>query len=104
MEISVQILPSAWEDLKKIEDYYLVEFDVDTALKVSNHILDCIEKLETFPEIGVYTPDKWLNDRGYRMVIAGQHVAVFKRIESMIYVYHIADTRTDYPMLFKDKE
>ena len=24
----VEILPSAWEDLKKIEDYYLIQFDV----------------------------------------------------------------------------
>lgn len=30
MKCKVEILPSAWEDLKAIEDYYLIQFDVDS--------------------------------------------------------------------------
>ncbi len=30
MKCKVEILPSAWEDLKVIEDYYLIQFDVDS--------------------------------------------------------------------------
>lgn len=52
MKCKVEILPSAWEDLKKIEDYYILQFDVQTALKVSDHILDTIERLEQFPDSG----------------------------------------------------
>lgn len=37
MKNRVEILPDAWEDLKKIEDYYILQFDVQTALKVSGH-------------------------------------------------------------------
>lgn len=96
----VEILPTAWEDLKRIEDWYLVQFDVKTALRVSDHILDGIERLEMFPDSGSLTPDKWLNDRGYRMVVSGKHVSIYKRIDDMIYVYHIADTQTDYTKLF----
>lgn len=44
------ILPTAWEDLKRIEDWYLIQFDMETALKVSDHILDSIERLENFPD------------------------------------------------------
>ena len=43
MSYKVEILPTAWEDLKRIEDWYLLQFDIKTALKVSNHILDVIE-------------------------------------------------------------
>lgn len=43
MEYKVQILPTAWEDLKRIEDWYAVQFGIETALKVSEHILDVIE-------------------------------------------------------------
>lgn len=96
----IQILPSAWEDLKKIEDYYAIQFDVETALNLSNHILDSIERLEQFPDSGSLTPDKWLNIRGYRMVICGKHVAVYKIIDTSVYIYHIADTRTEYTKLF----
>lgn len=100
MKYKVEILPSAWEDLKKIEDYYLIQFDVETAIKVSDHILDTIEMLETFPDSGSLTPDGWLNDQGYRMVICKKHIAIYKQIGSVIYVYHIADSQTEYTKLF----
>lgn len=96
----VEILPSAWEDLKVIEDYYLIEFDAETAIKVSDHILDVIERLEDFPLSGSLTPDEWLDDQGYRMVICEKHVAIYRLIEKTVYVYHIADTRTEYTKLF----
>lgn len=101
MSCRVEILPSAWEDLKQIEDYYALNFDVETALKVSDHILDTIERLQDFPDSGSYTPDIWLNERGYKMVICKKHVAIYRRIQECIYVYHIADIQTDYTKLFK---
>ena len=52
MKHKVEILPSAWEDLKKTEDYYILRFDVQTALKVSYHILDTVERLEQFTDSG----------------------------------------------------
>lgn len=100
VKYKVEILPSAWEDLKKIEDYYIIQFDVEIAIKVSDHILDVIERLEDFPNSGSLTPDRWLNDQGYRMVIAKKHIAIYRVIEESVYVYHIADTQTEYTKLF----
>lgn len=99
MRCRVEILPSAWEDLKNIEDYYLLQFDAQTAIKVSGHILDCIERLEEFPDSGSRTPDDWLNENGYRMVICKKHVAIYRQIEETVYIYHIADTQTEYTKL-----
>ena len=45
MKYKVEILPAAWEDLKKIEDCYFINFDVETAIKVSDHILDWNRKV-----------------------------------------------------------
>ena len=100
MPYRVEILPTAWEDLKQIEDYYLIQFDADTALKVSDNILNAVERLELFPESGSLTPDKWLNEMGYRMVICEKHVAIYRKIGEVVYVYHIADTQTEYTKLF----
>jgi toxin ParE1/3/4 len=100
MTYKIEILPTAWEDLKRIEDWYLVQFGVETALKVSNHILDTIERLEHFPDSGSLTPDEWLNKQGYRMVICGKHVAIYKQIRTSVFIYHIADTQTEYTKLF----
>ena len=100
MKYRVEILPSAWEDLKKIEDYYVIQFDEETAVKVSDHILDVIERLEDFPDSGSLTPDEWLNEQGYRMVICKKHVAIYRMIQDTVFVYHIADTQTEYTKLF----
>lgn len=35
MKYRVEILPSAWEDLKNIEDWYVINFNVQTAIKMS---------------------------------------------------------------------
>lgn len=100
MKYSVAVLPSAWEDLKQIEDYYLITFGADTALKVSDSLLNAMERLETFPDSGSLTPDHWLNRQGYRMVICKKHVIIYRLIGDIIYIYHIADTQTQYMKLF----
>ncbi len=100
MKYKIEILPSALEDLKKIEDYYFIQFNLKTAINVSDHILNAIERLENFPDSGSLTPDPWLNEQGYRMVICKRHVAIYRQIKETIYIYHIADTQTEYTNLF----
>jgi len=100
VQYKVEILPTAWEDLKKIEDYYLLQFGVESAMKVTDHILSSIERLESFPDSGSLTPDKWLNKQGYRMVIWQRFASIYRQIGEIIYVYHIADTQTEYTKLF----
>lgn len=96
----LEILPTAWKDLERIEDWYAEQFSTQVAVKVSESILDSIENLKLFPNIGVFTPDELLNEQGYKMIICGLHVAIYKIVDGVIYIYHIADTRTDYPSLF----
>lgn len=96
----VEILPTAWEDLKRIEDYYLIQFGVESAMKVTDQILNSIERLERFPDSGSLTPDKWLNEQGYRMVIWQRFASIYRLIKDTVYVYHIADTQTEYTKLF----
>ena len=99
-QYKVEILPTAWEDLKSIEDYYLLRFGVESAMKVTDQILNSIEHLESYPDSGSLTPDKWLNRKGYRMVISERFVSICRIIERIVYVYHIADTQTEYTKLF----
>lgn len=99
-QCKVELLPTSWEDLKKIEDYYLLQFGVETAIKVTDSILNSLERLAFFPESGSLTPDKWLNHQGYRRVICERYVSIYRQIGDTVYVYHIADTQTEYTKLF----
>ncbi len=69
-------------------------------MKVTDHILNSIERLETFPDSGSLTPDEWLNKQGYRMIIWQRFVSIYRQIGENIFVYHIADTQTEYTKLF----
>ncbi len=100
MNYRIEILPSAWEDLKQIEDYYVIQFDAETAIRVTSYILDTIERLKTFPNSGSMLPDDWLNGQGYRMIICKKHVAIYRLIKDTVYIYHIANTQTKYTKLF----
>ena len=77
-----------------------MQFGVETALKVTDHILNAIERLERFPDSGSFTPDEWLNQQGYKMVVCEKHAAIYKHINKVVYIYHIADTQTEYTKLF----
>lgn len=100
MKCKVKLLPAAWEELKRIEDFYCLEFNLETALQVVDNILDTIERLEEFPESGSLTPDSWLNDQGFRMVICKKHVAIYRQVENAVYIYHIANAKSEYTKLF----
>ena len=100
---SVELLPSAWEGLLKIKHHVTEAFDEKTADKVTNTILDSLDRLQYFPDSGSLTPDPWLNSLGYRMVISDRrNVSIYKQTGDTIYVYLIADTRTEYTRIFLD--
>ena len=54
---------TAWEDLKSNEDYYLLQFGVESAMKVTDQILNSIERLE-YPNFGSLHLTNGLNRRG----------------------------------------
>ena len=100
---SVELLPAAWEGLLRLKRRVSEMFDPKTAEKVTDEILNSLERLQMFPDSGSLTPDPWLNSLGYRMVISvGRNVSIFKRSGDTIYVYLIADTRTEYTRTFRD--
>jgi len=102
MKHGIKYLPAAVEDLATIEDWYRLHFDDGTALKVVDSILTAVSRLEDFPDSGSLPPDEWLVQNGFKMIIAGRHVAIYKKVGDDIYIYHIADTRTEYEKLFYD--
>ncbi len=99
-EYTVRILQSAWDDLAMIAEYYKIKFDIDSAKKVTDQILDDTDGLSDYPERCSYINDDYLRDRGYRKLILGKFIIIFRIIEETVFVYHIAHMNTDYPKLF----
>lgn len=100
----IEILSPAWNDIERIGDIHLALSGPQSALKVTNGILDYIETLKTFPYGYPPVPDESLAEEGFRMVIYKKYLAIYKVNGNKVSVYHVADGRTNYPQLFRNNE
>lgn len=95
------ILTPAQRELEEIADIHFQLVGADSAIKITDTILDALEKLQTFPLMGVLSRDKELQQKDFRILIVGKYLCIYKVIQKTIYVYHIVYGATDYPKLFK---
>ena len=80
--------------LRDIATYHLIKVGPQSARRITNRILDTIERLEEFPEFGAIVPSKKLE--GYRMLVAGQYPCFYRIEQETIYILHIVHGSTDY--------
>jgi len=97
----VELLNPAWIDLDAISDYHLFEIGPDSARKITDKILTSLEQLEIFPLSCPLVPYKELAERGFRTLVCGKYVCIYKLQGNMVYVHHIVAAATNYPALFK---
>ena len=96
------ILTPAQRELEEIANAYFVLVGPESARKITNRIYDALDRLRDFPQLGVMLRDKALQDIGYRMLICGNHICIYRQIGDTVFVYHIVDGRSNYPRLFSD--
>ena len=76
---SVEILPGAIEDLNSIYRYYFEESqDRDVAEKMTDEIEAAILSLEEYPKAHPVSRDKRLAKKGYRKLIIGNYITLYK--------------------------
>ena len=100
----LEILMPAQRELEEIALVHLKLVGPDSARKITDRILSSLEKLTRYPNTGVSCDDKPLKLQGYRMLICGHYLCVYRLVGNTIHVCHIADGRSDYPKYMKDLE
>ena len=95
------ILEPAQRELEEIAQLHRNLVGQNSARNITDLILDTLSRLEIFPLSGHIPQDKELRNGGYRYVIAGMYICVYRLIAETVYVYHIAHGASNYPMLFK---
>lgn len=100
-EYKVEILLAAWQDIDKIADFHKKMVGAVSAQRITDKILDTLERLGSFPYMGAQHPDPELARRDFRKVICGNYVCVYKLIGSSVFVYRVVNGKTDYPKLLK---
>ena len=97
----IEILDPALKELEEIADYHLLMVGQISARKITDRILNALERLEEFPLFCPYVPDTELKSQDYRMLICDKYVCIYRLIGDTVYVYHIAHGATEYGKLIK---
>ncbi len=96
----LQFLPAAVEDLERIADYYLQMVGAASAERITDQLLEAVERLEKYPNLGSLHPDPVLGAMEYRRIVSGNYVCVYKVIDNAVVIYRIVSGTTDYPKRF----
>ena len=95
----IEFLPSAWREIDEISNYYLNKVGPKSVTKILDRILKAIERLEIFPLSCPLINDEVLSEKGYRVLICDDYICVYRLIDEVVYIYHIANGRTNYKNL-----
>ena len=98
----LKLLDSAQRELEEIALVHFALVGPISARKITDSIYASLEKLKTFPELGIVCRDKQLAAAGYRMLICKNYLCFYRKIGIVVFVYHIVDGRSDYPKLLSD--
>ena len=95
-------LESAKNDILSIASFHLEKVGPISARKITDTIVDAIDRLASFPLIGPSHPDPVLTVKGYRkLVVSDQYVCIYRVFSDSVYIYRIVNGATDYPKLLK---
>lgn len=98
----IEFLPSAWKEIDEITNYYIQKIGKSSAKRTLDRIIKSIQRLEMFPYSAPLIRDEKLSQEGYRILISGEYICVYRVIEEIVYIYHIANGRTEYKNLITD--
>ena len=104
MKNKIHYAVEARRDLDDIWDYIVTDLcNASAAERVVNDILDVVEQLENFSEMGALLASIANVDSDYRFIVSGNYL-IFYRVSGMdVYVYRILYGRRDYlRILFGD--
>ena len=93
-------LPRAVDDLKNIGAYWRRNITPDEADRITGKILRDLKELKLFYPAADSIKYEPLKSRNFRILKSQNYICICKKVEHIIYVYHIAHLPTEYPDIF----
>jgi len=101
-KFKVEVLAPARSELHEIARLHLELVGPASARKITDKIKRSLANLTTHPHMGATFPDSGLKREGYRKLVCGYYICVYRLIGETVYVYHIIDGRTNYKRLLSN--
>jgi toxin ParE1/3/4 len=101
IEVKVELLPIAYEDLDEIFDYILLD-NPSAAEIMYEKIMGSFEHLKRFPNAGVRFTHSSLAHYHFRMMIVEPYIAFYRFIDGKVVVYRILHGARDIVQILKE--
>lgn len=100
MKYRVVFLQTALDDLEEIV-LHIARDSKAAATEMHDKLIGSAHQLETFPRLGILVPDKKLREAGFRMLIVGKYILLYKIYAREINVLRVVHGARDFPRLFE---
>jgi len=97
----LDILTPAQAELEEIAQIHMMRSGPDSARRITDEIYQAIGQLMRFPLAGPPVPDGELGSAGYRYILAGKYLLIYRFLGNAVIIYHIVHGATNYPKLLK---
>ncbi len=97
----VELLPAAYADLDEIFDYIMSD-NPEAANATLDNIINCLQRLEDFPQSGVPLIEQSMKKFNFKMVIIDPYIAFYRFIEGKAVVYRVLHCASNYAHLLKE--
>ncbi|MEG1761955.1 MAG: type II toxin-antitoxin system RelE/ParE family toxin [Hydrogenoanaerobacterium sp.] len=86
----------AQHDLHDIATYYKLRVGTESAKRITDKLLNRIELLADFPELGTVIASELIMKAGYNMLVIEEYLCFYSMQNDMVFVHHIVHGSTDY--------
>ncbi|MFZ3132292.1 MAG: type II toxin-antitoxin system RelE/ParE family toxin [Desulfosporosinus sp.] len=101
-KFKLELLTLAQRELEEIALVHMELVGVESACKITDRIYGTLDYLRSHPNMGMACMDKMLRSEGYRMLICGHYLCIYRQLGETVFVYHIVDGRANYTRLLAD--
>lgn len=93
--IRINVFSVAEADMIQIYDYIALDNQLE-ALKMVERFEKAFAQLSEFPESGNLITDKRLRKKGYRKLIVGNYIIIYRQTETEVQVLHVKNGAMRY--------
>lgn len=94
------ILDSAKEEILEFTQVYKLLAGTAATRKFLRRIHSALGRLREQPNMGMALEEREFAQQGYRKLICDDYLCFYRVIGDSVYVYHVADGRSQYKRLF----
>ena len=100
-QYKLKILAPAREEIREIARIHMELVGANSARKITTTLRKSIDHLRDHPYLGVSLEERDLSQQGYRKLACGNYLCFYRLTGDTLFVYHIADGRTEYKRIFR---